>query len=155
MKLPNLGDRAPGRAVCSLASLLLLMTLAVVITAALRMGALEAAQGQGDMEELVATAIGGLIFGAIAGSGMAASREEGIFGTFLCFLAGMGFGTVGALLIAMPASMPVLAAGSVVLVAGAATVRYFSRSRDEPAEDDAFPELPLPPGEGRGEGSCR
>lgn len=119
------------RAAWSLASLMLLMTLAAIVTAALRAGAIQGDGRNGEAELLTVAGVVGWVIGSIIGVAVGIARHGSIGGAFLGLLAGMGFGTVGALLCALPASMPVLLVGSIILIAGALTMRYFSRARDE------------------------
>lgn len=125
------------RVAWSLASLVLLMTLVAIVTAALRAGAVQGSSLDDELELLTVAAGFGFVIGAILGVVIGIARHGSIGGAFLGLLAGMGFGTVGAALCVLPASMPVLLTGSVILIGVAVAMRYFSRPRGEEACHEA------------------
>jgi len=142
------------RAAWSLASLVLLMTLGAIVTAALRAGAVQGGRLDDELELLAGATGIGFMIGAILGVDICIARHGNIGGAFLGLVAGMGFGTVGAALCALPASMPVVLIGSVVLVGVAVAMRYFSWPRGEeacyetPFPQEAVSESTPPPADG-------
>jgi len=108
----------------SLAGLLLLTTVVAVLLAA--MSPLTSEDQRFDGEELAAAALIGAGCGLVVGIVVGVVRRRPLRSAAIGGPAGLFFGAVGGVLLSLPADLPALLVGSLVLVVFGAVVRRYS-----------------------------
>ena len=107
---------------------ILLLTIVVAVAMAVVRSAVVAKNRWGDQCEFVAfcCALGGLIAGPAIGAALGSRRRRPIRGVLVGVVVGLLAACLAVVLLATPASLPVVACGSLLLVGFGSAVRFFS-----------------------------